>query len=215
MILLVHSYPGANDTVERHYPFWEKCGFDRIIGIGTHGGGCTWPDGMESCLIGRDTYIDGDALPRRLIDTVHFALTMSDWNEAAIIEYDTVTLRPFPIPLPNGFSAHLAGGQPPGMKCHQFFHNPWIAPRNIWSTVLVAGREMLQQGDIEQGSPDCFIGWLAEKYSIPVFVDAFRSYSQNTIHTPEWIAEARRARLDGVHAIHGIKDAQVLKEIMA
>ena len=214
MILLVQSYPGANDAVKRHYPLWNAQGFERIIGVGTDGGGCTWPGGMESCLIGKDSYIDRDVLPRRLIDTMSFALSLGGWQEAAIIEYDTLLFKQFPSPLPIGLSAHLAGGRHHDLKGTAFYHNPWVAPRQVWQQIRNAGQSMIDRGDIEDGSPDTFLGWLVESYGIPVFSNTWFGYSRNTIHTPEWIAEAREARLRGATAIHGVKTKEVLDGIL-
>lgn len=106
----------------------------------------------------------------------------------------------------------LAGGPQPGRKGKWFYHNPWVADRKTWMRILTAGRLMLEAGDTENGSPDCFIGWLAEQYNIPVSGDTFRSYSRNTIE--DWnVQEARDAYLSGVNSIHGIKSKDMLDKI--
>ena len=214
MILAVHSFPGANECVSRHFPYWQKAGFSRIIGVGTIEGGCQWPEGMESVNIGSNTYISGDALPCRLISTVDYILSLPDWSSAAIIEYDTVIFKPIPEPTQQGLAMILAGGPQGGRKGKFFYHNPWVANRSTWMWVLESGCQMLAEGEFENGSPDCFIGWVAEKNCIPVIPDLFRSYSRNTIE--DWnVQEATEAYRSGVNSIHGIKSKDILDKIIS
>lgn len=216
MILAVHSFPGGNDAVARHYPYWQRVGFERIIGIGTMDGGCRWPQGMESVNIGDNTYINGDALPKRLVNTAAYLLEgmIGFWDYAAIVEYDTVTFKPLPVPAVGELAMVCAGGPQAGRKGRWFYHNPWVASYQTWRQIVDAGRSMLQEGDFENGSPDCFIGWLAERFNIPVDQNLFRTYSRNTIES--WCAdEARDAYRSGVHAIHGIKSKEILDKIIS
>lgn len=216
MILAVQSYPGGNDTVARHYPYWAKCGFYEIWGIGTTDGGCRWPDGMKSTVIGRNSYIEGDHLCRRLTETIAFILSLPGWNSAAIMEYDVVTFSPFPEPTGVGLMAVASGGPTTNNKATYFYHCPWIATREGWKELHAACLDLLRHNEIESGSPDIFIGWAAQKHNIPILA-GLKRYSQNsiTVNEPNWVHDARRARLDGWHAVHGIKSKAVLDRIMA
>lgn len=214
MILLVHSYGGANRDVVRHYPYWKRTGqFSRIIGVGTEDQLCTFPEGMEHITIGKSSYIETPALCRRLIDTAAWALSQKPWEQAVIIEYDTILLKPFPK-LPVGLSGHLAGGRLPGCKASFFIHNPWVADRATWQRIVLAGLQMLAEGDTENNSPDCFIAWVCEKHGIPVNMRAFPSYSRNTLHFArppnqgDFSVEARDAVRAGAVAVHGVKDSK-------
>jgi len=214
MLLCVHSYPGANHLIPYHLPYWQRAGFDPIIGIGTTGGGCQWPGGMQSVEIGRNTYIAGDALPRRLVDTAAYLLALPGWEHAAIIEYDTVIFKPLPVPPPGLAMVNCVGPQPGHRKGTYGYHNPWLANRATWARVVECGRQMLVEGDIEGGSPDCFIGWLAERFGIPIHGDLFKLYTQNTINQ-SGVEAAKFAYRSGWHAIHGLKNISILQQVIA
>lgn len=215
LLCLVQSYPGANEIVLRHLPYYFKSGCDHIVGIGTDGGGCRWPLGMQHTVIGKDSYIDGDHLPRRLVRTFEYGLTLPDWDRCAVIEYDTCFFLPVPDPLPAGLVTQLTGYAAPGTECVEFYHNPWIADRATAGRIVQAGYKMLAAGNIQAGSPDTFLGRLCQLYQIPVDTRCLKYYSRNTIHPGHpWVEEARQARRDGAHVIHGIKDASVLARIL-
>lgn len=214
MICLVHSYPGANEVVARNYPTWRNAGFERIIGIGTIDGGCTWPAGMESFTIGVNSYVNRDVLPRRLVDTVRYMTSLPGWDNACIIEYDVIMLKPFPA-IPLGFSSPCKGGPQPWRLGQKFFHPPWVADRGSWDRILAGGEECLRAGEFEGGSPDCFIGWVCEKHHIPIHENTFSTYSRNTIDNLAWMQEARQARLDGCHSIHGVKSRAAFDHILS
>jgi hypothetical protein len=212
MICLVHSYPGANSICARNYPTWKQAGFDKIIGIGTTDGGCTWPDNMSYVNIGVNSYVDRDVLPRRLVDTVQFMTSLAGWDEACIIEYDVIMLKPFPS-IPKGFSSPCKGGPQPWRKGNKFFHPPWVADRDSWNKILIGGLECLKAGEIEGGSPDCFIGWVCDRHGIPIHENTFTTYSRNTIDNQTWMEEARVARHEGATAIHGCKTKECFDHI--
>ncbi len=81
--------------------------------------------------------------------------------------------------------------------------------------LLEVGHQLVDSLDIENGMPDCFMGRCVDVGRIPVIENHFQRYTQNTIHTPEQIAQAREARLAGVHAIHGIKTTLQLNAILS
>ncbi len=214
-ILAVHGFPGSSAAAQRHYQFWLRSGWE-IIGIGTEDEPCEWPIGMPSTRIGINSYINGPVLPKRMLDTFEFLYTKLDRcpEFVGIIEYDTICLRPIPD-LPMGLTTHLAGGNIEGLKGNQFYHNPWLCDLATAELIVAAGREMLAEGDDNGGSPDLFIGWLTEKYNIPVNLDPIKCFSQNTIHVDWQVDLAREAVQKGAHFIHGIKDADILKRILS
>jgi hypothetical protein len=167
---------------------------------------------MPYVNIGIDSYVDRDVLPRRLTDTIQFMLSLPGWEDAAIIEYDVIMLKPFPA-IPKGFSSPCKGFGQPWRNGKRFFHPPWVADRESWNKIFHGCLDCLKEGELEGGSPDCFIGWVCEKHGVPIHEDTFRTYSRNTIDNRDWMEEARIARHEGATAIHGVKTQEVFNYI--
>lgn len=212
-ILAVQTFPGANETVARHWPHYEAAGCDRILGILTEGGRCTWP-GEHTAIVGKDSYVDGDHLCRRLLGTIRAGLDAGA-TELVIIEYDVCFFRALPATMPEGLVMNATGGWSEGFRGKRYFHPPWMMDINTAYRVLEGGEEMLAGGDIEKGFPDRFIGRLAERYDVPVREGWFANYTQNSLDQPEYLKQARQARLAGAHCVHGMKSAQQLNYVMA
>lgn len=211
LVLAIQSYPKANDTVARHWEFYERSGAAEIIGIGTSDGGCLWPKPIRTELIGANLYIVGDHLCSRLLRTFEHLLILPH-DYLGVAEYDCIFLKPVPPDLPPGLTAHLAGGTPAGCRCKSFFHGPWLADRDTVVRIIRTGYEILDARE-NDSSPDCFLGQIVERAKIPVNTDILKSYSRNTIEGVEWIREAREAISNGAVSIHGIKTAEVLEAI--
>jgi hypothetical protein len=207
-VLMVHTYPGANETVKRHYPFYEKAGFDKIFGVTTEGGGCYWPT-PRTVELGRNAYVGGPELSRRLVSTLESALFFGA-DEVCVIEYDVLFFKPIPSAPKHGIAMVRTGGGSPGFKSSNFYHVPWLMNAATARLVISVGKRLLAAGDFEQGSPDRFIGLIVDCSGLPVHEDVFTRYTRNTIASPEELAEARAAYLGGVHAMHGIKTKEQL-----
>lgn len=224
MLLAVHSHPGANNAVYRHYPYWQKSGAETIVGIGTIPGlirqmddkpdlPCEWPEGMEFVNIGGNSYIDGKHLPQRLLDTLEWFITERNEDHLCIIEWDTVFFKPIPTPYPKGMSSHLAGGKPWNLACNYFIHNPYLFDRETAGKVLHAGKILIAEGEFVGGSPDTFLGLLTERFSIPLTITHWIEFSRNALDNEGDLEKAREAYLSGVHCIHGIKQHHELEFI--
>lgn len=213
LLLAIHSYPGGSDACARHWPYFLGAGADRIVGIGTAGGGTRWPAGCESVEIGINSYINGQVLPKRLLDTVSWFLTQPE-DHLAIVEYDTIILQP--LPRPAGIASHRAGGQLPGARAKNIYHNPWMFDRAAAQAFVTGATPLLRE--VKRGqheaSPDVFLAWACERLGIPVNDKAWPQFTRNTVHLEHEIASAREARLAGVHVIHGIKTQVVLDRVM-
>lgn len=212
LCLAVHTFPGANAAVKRHWPYYKNAGADEIILITTTDGKCEPPpDGSSQMMIGANLYCIGAHLPNRLLNTLEsLKKTRHDWF--AIAEWDVLFFKPIPRDLPKGVTARLTGGKMPGAHANRFFHPPWTMDRETAEIVIKKGREILKTGNFDP-SPDLFLGHVCDEAGIPVHTDT-PSYSQNTIHGPEWTRQARQARLDGAAWIHGVKHPEVLESIM-
>jgi hypothetical protein len=211
--LAVQTYPGANETLKRHWPHFLRAGGDENILVTTTCGLCWVPEGIEQALIGADLYAIGAHLPLRLLHTFQrLKETKSDWF--CVAEYDTLFFKPIPRDLPNGLTTHLAGGKMPGAHCSFFVHNPWLVDRDTADIIVQTGYELLKTKAFDP-SPDLFLGHVAEIAKIPVHTDILKGYSRNTIHPPPhpWCAEARAAIDAGAVAVHGVKDAATFEAL--
>jgi hypothetical protein len=211
--LIVQTYPGANETVFRHYPYWQKSGADHIVGLVTDDEQCLWPTN-DVVVAGVNRYVEGKHLPLRLLQSLEAGLDTGA-DEIVVIEYDVVFFRPLPPAPARGIAMVPTCGPQSGYKSSRAFHCPWQMSRDTALRAFLVGHELLANGENESGMPDYFIGLLAERAGIPVIENHFTRYTQNTIHTPEHLAEAHEAFRTGVHAIHGIKTAENLSFIVS
>lgn len=208
LLLCIHSYPGANETMARHWPNFNKFGATRIAGIGTTDGKCTWPDGLDTVVdIGQNSYMKmkgkDDHLCRRLLDTVKWCLTQPE-DHFAIVEYDTLILRKFPHF--SGIHAHLTGGQVNGSKTKHFYHNPWLFDRASGEKLAGALEAVLpDSAEYPNNSPDLFFGLAVERAQIEVKCN-FKLFTRNSIDNYPDLELAVDAAVNGFHAIHGVKD---------
>jgi hypothetical protein len=223
MILLVQTYPGGNAAFERHWPYFNKAGATRIVGIGTVDGGCTFPASCEHTLIGQNQYINGSVLPQRLIDTLKFGIAQND-PQIVVCEYDTVFFHHLPIErMEHAVAGYYAGGQTWGSKAKAFFHNPWCFFREAAIKFVEVGQEAINEGvcgypsksafATPEGSPDVFVGYVCEHYGIPIQGNAWKEYSRNDLRGDGYLEEARMAYLGGYDVLHGLKSKEELDYI--
>lgn len=223
-LLAVFSYPGANQTLARHYPYFQLQAADWLYGIGTRDGVCEFPEGMREIKIGDNRYIDGPHLPNRMLDTIEKLLSMP-WDELILTEYDTVFFRAIELDYLWTAAGHHAGGAIWGSKAKAFYHNPWAFRRTSAQAFLDAGREAIAAGicpgrergaaPTAESSPDVFFGYVCESIKLPVQTDLWSEYSRNSFDIPGHLEEARAAYRSGVHCIHGIKRKEELDFILA
>jgi hypothetical protein len=210
-LLAIHSYPGANETVTRHWDNFVLSGASRIVGIGTTDGGCRFP--CESVNIGENAYMKlkgpDDHLCRRLLDTVKWCLTQPE-DKFVICEYDTLFLRRFPDF--NGINACQTGGRVNGSKANQFHHNPWAFDRITGEKLVAALEKVLPEcQEYPDNSPDLFFGYAMEKAGIEVRCE-FKMFTRNTIEGLD--IELARAHSElGTHVIHGVKTKEAFDAI--
>lgn len=206
LLLAVQAYPGCSHRLEAHWPFYEKAGADQIIGIGTEGGLCKWPVGVESVKIGHDEYINAGHLPKRLIDTMRFMLCL-DFDRFMIAEWDVLFFKA--VPEFNGMVGFHAGNQLPGMRAEKFYHWPIGFDVETGTKFLTKADELLPLVSGHECSPDVFFGWVCQEANIPVS-QPWIGFTRNTIESPQDAELARQARLSGAMAIHGVKSRVTL-----
>lgn len=211
LLLAIHSYPGANHRIDAHFPYYEKAGADMIIGIGTEGGLCKWPAGVEHVEIGHDEYINAGHLPKRLIDTMRFMLCL-DFDRFCIIEWDCLFFKP--LPVLNGIAAFHAGNRSDGMRTEKYFHTPWCFDIESGTKFLAKADELLPQVSGHEASPDVFFGWVCQE-AVLLVDQPWIGFTRNTIESAEDAERAREAYRDGAMAIHGIKSRATLDYILS
>ncbi len=210
LLLAIHSWPGANERVARHWPFYEKSGAAKIMGIGTTDGGCKWPEGVEHVEIGQNSYIQGDILPRRLVNTMRFMMLLP-YDHFCIIEWDCLFFQP--MPRFSGFAAFHAGNSLPGMKAKRFHHVPWAWDYETGQAFVKQADRMLKDVEGHECSPDMFLGWVCETAGIEVH-QPWVGFSRNSLDNPADVELARDAYQNGAVAIHGIKNEKELRRIL-
>lgn len=214
LLLAIHSYPGANDTVRRHWPYYEKAGADKIVGIDVEGGGCWFPDGIESVRIGDGKYLNGPNLPTRLMETLRWLLT-TDFDYYCIAEYDVLFFAP--IPPFKGIGGHIAGGKTWNGKASYFAHTPWFADRVSAANLVLEMRQILAEGHCTYGSvessPDCFFAYACERLGLPC-QQLLSEFSRNAYDLPGDLELAREAYRSGVQVLHGVKEKHQLDFIL-
>lgn len=224
LLLLIHSYGGANETVKRHWPFYEKFGADRIVGVSTEMGDCRWPDGIERFVAGDGRYMNGPNLPTRLLKTIEYSMGQPElW--CACIEYDTLALQPGPFGLIPGDTSphamvfcHRTGGQTFGSKSSFFSHNPWVWNKHAAAKLVVEMRAILAEGHCAYGtpesSPDVFWAYACERSGVTIAFDYWSQFTRNSFDLEGDLELACRAAADGVQVLHGIKTEQQLAAIV-
>lgn len=213
MLLCIHSYPGANLTVLRHFPYYEKSGAKKIIGIGTSDRRCQWPHNVDYVNIGENSYLAGDVLPLRLLDTMAFCL-QQPFDHFCIVEYDCLFFKP--MPAFSGLASFRAGGKTHGSIAEAFFHCPWAFDRETGEKFLERGRQLIRKlnPSMPECSPDVFFGWVAEDAGLPVS-QPWEGFSRNSLDCDGDLDRARMAYRSGATAIHGVKHIHELEYIIS
>lgn len=205
ILLAIHSYPGANDCVARHWPYYYLSGATRIVGIGTTDGKCQWPVDCESVNIGKNKYIDGPHLPQRLADTIEWCLTQPE-ERFIIAEYDVLFLGG--VPQWTGAMLHHTGDKLPDAKASQFMHNPWCLDRESGARLMHELRAVIQEGHCQsrwpEASPDVALGFAVDRLKLP-YREMEHMFTRNSLEEEGALDLAVAAVRDGATIIHGCK----------
>jgi hypothetical protein len=218
-LIMVIAHPGATDILNRNLPWLARGGAD--IAVFNHEGArFTSPLVRSHFYGGRDPGM----MPHSYLDRFLMALDLCangcngnphvNYSDFLITEPDSICLRHlpiFPATTDSGLITTVAGHRSGGFRGEHYFHAPWWMDRWTLNSVKVFANRMVKAGITEQGFIDRFLGLLVDLYDIKVM--EAKSYSENTLETPESWAKARKAIADGAYFVHGIKTQQQLDEV--
>jgi len=218
-LLVVLAHSKASDALARHWP-WLLKGECDILGVGREDTTTIWPaeKGQDNFIgeirVGAESYASGQNHITRYLDVLRWCTDHVAHQRFCVIEYDCLIFKPLSlVAFKPGLLTTCAGGRSEGFRGSLFFHTPWWCDRTTACDIMRYGGRMLRAGLDERGFLDRWLGLLADLYDLRVqdFVDFW--YTQNTIDTPEKIAEARRAIIAGAWGLHGCKTAAQLEAI--
>lgn len=231
-LLVIHSYRGAAPALQRHWPYWTALGLDMAIVDPVGDKPYPLPVSNPGSIVGRwefgqnwhpfkpvkkQRYYLKASLCEKLIQTFGVLRHLPQYRTICIIEYDCLILRPLPKHFGGLLSYKAVGPQPEhGLKAPFGLHCPWWADRETADAIWRVGQSMIAEGDVENGSPDIFLGLLVEKYGIP-FSDMGSEYcfSRNTIDVPADVIVAKQKIKDGITFLHGVKHEWQLRRLFA
>lgn len=213
---VIQSFPGGNRDLQFLWPYTKRhAGFDAALVTGPRG---TWfPADSRVTFFetSRDAYVEGDNLPRKLVDSVECALNIfQQATRVSVEEYDCFHCRDFPREIPSDRMCGIrVGGQIACCESHFFMHWPVSAMRPVWERWLSAAKQLLVEGRYELGTPDAFLALACEVAGIEPCFDAWHGFSKNTIHGTnpnnpkqgDFLPEARQSYRDGCCVFHGVK----------
>lgn len=215
-LLVIHSYPGGNETAMRHHRFWDASGADFCVGVGTNAGGTWFPWHYGHIELGEDKYLDASHLPQRLVDTMGWFWTTGA-DVMALLEYDCIPFKPLPFSGVKGIACHHTGSQTWGSKASFYSHNPWLVTRDTARAICTEGQKAIDEGicawNAPESSPDVFIAYVCERLGIVPDFEAFTLFTRNKLDIPGDLQLARDAYRNKVDCIHGIKSADQLEFI--
>lgn len=208
-VLAIQSYPGGTDCLMRHMPYFRNSGADELIVIGTTDGYFRIPKGATGIRIGKDSYLDGDHLPLRLVNTFDQLLD-TEHDVLAVTEYDCVYFKPVDVSkMTEGAAAHMAGRKPWGAIGDKFYHPSWYLTRATAEKFVEEGRAVINEGICKYGSPesspDVFFGLVLERLNIPVQDNLYKEFSRNSLDCEGDLERARLAYRSDFSIVHGIK----------
>lgn len=213
--VLIHSYPGANEVVSRHWDYYKVSGGD-LFGIGTNDGKCVWPEPVPFINPVDSGYTDVKCrLPQKLVQSFKWFVydpIFSDYDTCCVIEYDSLFLSRLPD-HPGGLVTKLAARCPEkwNVKSPFSLHPPWWADRKTSEQIAEFGKRMIADGECENGGPDIFLGLLVSRFNIKWSDTGNGSWSCNSLDMRVRYPEAiKAARHNDCWYIHGLKEPEQL-----
>jgi hypothetical protein len=217
-LVAILGHQGANATILRHWPFYERSGRD-LAGVGRVDKPVSWPQTSSfigSFNIGQDGGAGGPNHLERLLNLYKLFLTDLSglgYTDICVIEYDGIFLRPLPD-HPGGLATTVGGyGDGVGFAPCPYFHTPWWVDVETAGAIVEYGERMLGMKIYEGGFVDRWLGLMVELYKLPW--NSFPSFSVNSLDHPVYMKAARDAIARGAAYVHGVKTEQQLRELIS
>lgn len=214
-LCLIHSYPGAAETLALLWPGFKRSGYD-LVGVNTIDGLCLWPEPIPTITIGRNIHWLNDrrSLPTRMVNSFRYFLS-TEYDQCFVCEYDSY-FHGKPPEFPAGFVCNHVGGQLPDSDALYLLASPWIADREAARLIVEHGTDLILEGACEKGphgSPDVFLSLVVQRAGMS-FTHAEKAYTANTIEGEPYLSEARKALANGAVFFHGVKTQQQLDDLL-
>jgi hypothetical protein len=232
-ISIIMAHKQAQETVERHLPFWEKenpnilftCPQDSMMSLPNY----------NIVEIGKAAHHSSEAI-RRFKSILRFMTTIrSDWY--TLHEYDSIIFGPVEsLPSEAGVlycnqnpehkppenwdpDNHPEGWNHRGYDGFKGFHFPHPPLRMDYDTLCKLSEAFDKEPDYcERGFWDRAVGYVCEKNKIKMIGWGELGCSHNTIHPGEgwprckWAVQRKK---EGAICYHGIKDKEVLEALIS
>jgi len=206
VLTTVFCYAGGAEIIRRHLPIWRKHS-DRVLLVFPEDSFVSFPD-VYLFAHGPSQKYGAHCLDRQL-EGMRAALAI-DAEQYVFVEYDAVMLeRPRQRP---GIQANTFPTAEPDFAADHFFHFPWIFDRQSLDRFVAAAT----LEPFEKGFVDRWLAAQADRIGIEWFdlAAAGEGFSRNTIQTPEEEKAALDLVAAGGYAIHGVKSARLLQQIL-
>jgi hypothetical protein len=219
-LLVLDTYRKISPFLKTMWPHYLKAGVD-MLGIERTNSPTDWPVNIPRLAVGEDNFMrwcehhSRTLLIQRWLDILDRSLQspLNDkYSDFCFSEWNVLFAKPIPEFNPPAMMT-LAGGPQPPFKANQLFHTPWWIQRELIPEIVGMGKKMMLNGEYEQGAPDFFFGLIFDRMNIPWH--KFPCWPCNALVGDLLINQARKALLDGVVAIHGVKNEQQLAALLA
>ena len=214
-LLAIISSPQDNELVARHWPFMRLTGWD-ILGCGTQGRGCVWPDEIQRIdtgVIGKKQNAAGSVIHGLIgveLDIWAWFLERHEYTDVAVVEADNLFVRKPPDHPCNGL--YLVTCLPNYSKEFQtpvYFSSPRWADRQTAQQLHAYGRKMFKNKDTEHDVSDRFPALICHRHKIPWINQPAWSPSAFAWQAKDWqaawVRDARAAIKIGCYCLHSVK----------
>lgn len=223
-LLAIISHPKDNQLVQRHWSSFKMLGWD-ILGAGTIGGECVWPEKVhriDTGIIGKKRVACGTAIWGLLqieLDIWKWFLDHEEYDSVCVIEADNYFCRRPPD--------HPGGGLYlitllPNFDRAGLFKTSWYASTPRWADRKCAeklhdhGKRMYEQGHVEHFISDRFPALICERAHIPWLSQPAWSpspFAWGGSYDEVWLRDSRAAIAMGAYCLHSVKTEWQLKAV--
>lgn len=205
-LVVIMAHGKAQDTFNRHLPYWERWVRDVLVFspandvVRTNHAQLTFG---TACHHGPESI--------RRFRHLLTCLSKSNFSEFVIHEYDSLSFdQDFPENLNGTLYSNEFSNSDRTFEGSRFFHPPLMFSRETLQTILAVGSGVPDTA--EKGFWDRWLGLVADKAGIPT--QCLNGFSRNTIE-PTDLQSAIEARRAGAVHFHGIKNPIVLRTLAA